>query len=73
MIWKVLAITETILLVLGFTAVYLRVVNPGNVRDLLSTLLCVGLLLAFMAGSTGWLVIIALICDKREKKGADHG
>ena len=68
MIWKVLAIFETILLVLGFTAIYLKVVMPGTVGELISTLVCIALLIAYIGGGTGWLIIVALILARKKER-----
>lgn len=68
MIWKVLAIFEAILLVLGFTAIYLKVVMPGTVGELISTLVCIAMLIAYIGGGTGWLIIVALILARKEER-----
>ena len=68
MIWKVLAITEAILLVLGFTAIYLKMVMPGTVGELISTLVCIAMLIAYISGGTGWLIIVALILARKEER-----
>ena len=68
MIWKVLAITEAILLVLGFTTIYLKVVMPGTVGELVSSLLCIAMLIAYIGGGTGWLMIVALILARKEER-----
>ena len=68
MIWKVLAIFETILLVLGFTAIYLKVVMPDTVGELVSSLLCIAMLIAYIGGGTGWLMIVALILARKKER-----
>lgn len=42
---------------------------PATIRELISTLLCVAMLIGFLVGGTGWMAIIALIFDKKEKDG----
>lgn len=67
--WKILAIVEFVLIVLGVASLYIRIVMPGTIRELLSTLLCVAMLIGFLAGGTGWMAIIALVCEKKERDG----
>ena len=67
--WKILAIVEFIMIVIGVSSLYIRIVMPATIRELISTLLCVAMLIGFLVGGTGWMAIIALIFDKKEKDG----
>lgn len=58
-------------MVLGVIALYMRVLMPSTVKEVLTTLLCVIMLMGFLAGSTGWLAIIAMIFDKKEQTKDD--
>ena len=64
--WKLLAITESLLLILGFILIYAHYAGYS-----ISAILCALMLLGFLAGGTGWLILIALVVEKG--KGGEHG
>jgi hypothetical protein len=41
---------------------------PGTVGELISTLVCIAMLIAYIGGGTGWLIIVALILARKEER-----
>ena len=76
MFWKVLAIAESIMFVIGGILAWLYWgykigILSNSFKDILSAVLCAGMFIAFVAGSTGWLIIIEWICERKKEDGSD--
>ena len=59
--YKILAIAEAVLIALGFVMLYARYFGFS-----VSAVLCALMLFGFLAGGTGWLIILGLIIDKNK-------